>query len=192
MPDKPQYALGQLVEEGRYLDNKRIGTWLRYWPNGRKQSSITYVLGRPKGAYKTWFADGSPEEEGAWDLDRNVGNFKRWHPNGKLAQEFSFDLNGLRNGDQRYFRDNGKLEAEVTVLEGREQGTLKRYYANGDLEETVNFNPGEVDPGSLVSHAPKAKEVKMPAPADAVEELVDEEIHQNPRYALRTASSAMS
>lgn len=168
MPDKPRYAPGQLVEEGRYLDNKRIGTWLRYWPNGRTQSQITYVLGRPKGAYKTWFEDGSPEEEGAWDLDRNVGNFKRWHPNGKLAQEFSFDLNGLRNGDQRYYRENGNLEAEVTVLEGREQGTLKRYYANGELEETVNFNLGEVDAASLVTHEPKGKEVKLPTPADAV------------------------
>lgn len=168
IPEKPQYAPGQLVEEGRYTDNKRIGTWMRYWPNGKPLSRITYVFGRPKGAYQTWYEDGTPEEEGSWDLDRNTGTFKRWHPNGAIAQEFIFDNNGMRNGDQKYYRENGNMEAEVNIVQGREQGQLKRYYANGDLEETAEFKDGVADAGSFKTYASKRKEVVIAAPKDAV------------------------
>lgn len=168
VPEKPQYAAGQLVEEGRYADNRRMGTWVRYWPNGKLLSRISYVSGRPKGEYKTWYEDGTPEEEGSWDLDRNIGHFKRWHPNGQPAQEFTFDTNGLRNGEQKYYRENGNLEAEVSVRQGREEGVLKRYYPNGDLAETTDFDGGVADAGSFKTYAPKHKAATLPAPADAV------------------------
>ena len=29
LPDRPDYTAGQLFEEGRYTDNRRIGTWRR-------------------------------------------------------------------------------------------------------------------------------------------------------------------
>jgi antitoxin component YwqK of YwqJK toxin-antitoxin module len=90
--DKPGYAQkAQLVEEGRYTNSKRVGTWRRYWPNGKVMSEITYQLGRPRGAYKTYYPSGKVEEQGSWDLDRNTGKFQRWHPNGKLAQDFVFN-----------------------------------------------------------------------------------------------------
>lgn len=168
VPDKPQYQDGQLVEEGRYNDNKRVGIWKRYWPNGKPMSEITYVFGRPKGAYRTWYEDGTPEEQGAWDLDRNTGSFKRWHPNGRLAQDFIFDTNGLRNGDQKYYRENGNLEAEVTIQKGREEGELKRYYANGDLAETAEFDGGVADVNSFKSYEPKRRTVDLPLPKEAV------------------------
>ncbi len=166
--NKPEYQAGQLVEEGSYTDNKRVGTWKRYWPNGKALSEINYVLGRPKGAYKMWYEDGTPEEEGAWDLNRNTGAFKRWHPNGQLAQDFVFDSNGLRNGDQKYYRENGNLEVEVAIQQGKEEGELKRYHANGDLAETAEFNDGVADAGSFKSYAPKRKVVELPALKEAV------------------------
>lgn len=164
LPDKPAYAPGKLVEEGRYTDNKRMGTWHRYWPNGKVMSEINYVLGRPKGNYATYYEDGTMEEQGSWDLDRNTGTFKRWHPNGELAQEFVFDQYGTRDGEQKYYHENGKLEADVTVKQGREEGQLKRYYANGELQEKVDFKGGKADQNSFVSYKPKQR-VPETAPA---------------------------
>lgn len=143
--DKPDYADGQLIEEGRFNGGKRTGTWRRYWPNGKLMSEITYVAGRPRGPYRTFYPDGRTEEQGTWDLDRNTGTFKRWHPNGKLAQDFVFNAYGIRDGVQRYYHENGRLEVEMTVKEGREEGTLKRYFPNGDLRQVAVFHGGEID-----------------------------------------------
>lgn len=154
-PGKIGYATGDLVEEGRYVDNKRTGAWRRYWPNGKIKSEISYVKGLPKGSYATYYEDGTKEEQGAWDLDRNTGTFKRWHPNGHVSQEFVFDQYGSRDGEQKYYYENGQLEADVTVKQGREEGKLKRYFANGELQETLDFTGGRADQTSFRSYRPK-------------------------------------
>lgn len=166
IPDKPDYAPGKLVEEGRYEDNRRTGTWRRYWPEGQVRSEIVYVMGRPKGKYTTYFMNGKTEEQGTWDLDRNTGAFKRWYPNGNLAQEFAFDQYGTRNGEQKYYHENGQLEVVVNIVQGQEQGMLKRYYANGDLEGTAQFNGGVAAVGSFKDYAPK-RTVETPASASS-------------------------
>lgn len=172
--EKPEYADGQLIEEGRYSNNKRVGLWKRYWPNGKVMSEIAYQMGRPKGEYKTYYPNGAVEEQGTWDLDRNTGKFQRWHPNGKLAQDFVFNAHGLRDGEQRYYHENGQLAVQVTVEEGREDGALKRYDANGQLTQTARFNDGVIDAANSrwIKPVPKADDVKVdpkaePAPPPA-------------------------
>lgn len=178
--DRPGYSDGQLVEEGRYTNSKRIGLWRRYWPNGRVMSEITYAMGRPKGDYRTYYPSGKVEEQGTWDLDRNTGTFKRWHPNGQLAQDFVFDQYGTRNGVQRYYHENGQLEVEVNIKDGKEDGTLKRYYANGDLQQVAQFNGGVINESNSkwIKPAHKVEEPKpdataTPAPARSADEVTN-------------------
>ncbi|MCB0792578.1 MAG: toxin-antitoxin system YwqK family antitoxin [Flavobacteriales bacterium] len=174
--DRPGYAAGQVVEEGRYLNGRRTGLWRRYWPTGKLMNEITYQLGRPRGEYHTFYPDGTPEEQGSWDLDRNTGRFRRWHPNGQLAQDFIFDEHGVRNGMQKYFYENGQLAVEVNIKDGQEDGLLKRYYTNGDPQQVARFDDGVIDESSNRSMRPMNKEV--PAPRDAgsqAPEVVKEE-----------------
>ena len=170
--DKPGYNDGQLIEEGRYANNKRAGLWKRYWPNGKTMSEITYVGGVPRGDYHTYYPDGRSEEQGSWDLDRNTGTFKRWHPNGQLAQEFLFNEYGVRDGVQKYFHENGQLEVEVNIKEGREDGTLKRYYPNGDLQQVAQFNGGVINEANskYIKPVHKVESVKPDASAPAAPE----------------------
>lgn len=159
-PEKPDYRPGQLIEEGRYADSKRIGRWKRYWPNGKVMSEINYDLGRPRGEYRIYYPSGKLEEHGNWDIDRNTGGFKRWHPNGQVSQDFVFDQNGTRNGLQRYYHENGQVEVEVQIKDGREEGTLKRYYANGDLQQVAQFNNGVINE----ANSKYIRSVKKPVP----------------------------
>lgn len=178
--ERPGYADGQLIEEGRYTNSKRIGLWRRYWPNGKVMSEIVYQMGRPRGDYKTYYPDGKVEEQGNWDLDRNTGAFKRWHPNGQLAQDFTFNNYGTRDGVQKYYHENGQLEVEVNVKEGKENGTLKRYYANGDLQQVAEFNGGVINASNSKYirsvhkvDAPKPEPSAQPAPAKTAEEVTN-------------------
>jgi antitoxin component YwqK of YwqJK toxin-antitoxin module len=175
--EKPGYPDGALVEEGRYTNSKRIGTWRRYWPNGTVMSEITYQMGRPKGEYKTYYPSGKVEESGSWDLDRNTGKFQRYHPNGKLAQDFVFNENGQRDGEQKYYHENGQLEVSVQIKEGREEGTLKRYTADGQLQQVAQFNGGVINEANsrYIRSVPKAAEVKPEANAPAAPAVTSEE-----------------
>ena len=181
------YKAGSVVEEGEYSNNRRVGVWKHYWPNGNLKSQISYERGRPKGAYKTYYPNGKVEEDGSWDLDRNIGAFKRYHPNGKLAQDFNFNTYGIRDGKQKYYHDNGTLAVEVDISEGKEDGTLKRYYANGDLREVSEFNNGVVNAANSKYLKP-VKRVEQPkpaadakaAPAVSTEEKTNEAIRFKP------------
>lgn len=178
--DKPGYSDGQLIEEGRYTNSKRIGLWKRYWPNGKVMSEITYQMGRPRGAYKTYYPNGRTEEQGNWDLDRNTGRFQRYHPNGQLAQDFVFTSDGVRDGEQKYYHENGQLAVQVTVEQGKEDGTLKRYTPDGQLQQVAEFNDGVINAANsrYLKPAPKAEEVKVdpkaaPAPAVTADETTN-------------------
>lgn len=180
LAEKPGYTDGQLVEEGRYTNSKRTGVWKRYWPNGQVMSEITYHMGRPKGNYVIYYPSGKTEEQGSWDLDRNTGTFKRWHPNGKLAQDFVFNAYGVRDGEQKYYHENGQLAVSVQVNEGREEGTMKRYTADGKLLQVAEFDNGVIDPSRsrFIQPAPQADDVKAdpkadPAPAVSTEETTN-------------------
>lgn len=178
--EKPGYANGRTVEEGRYANSKRVGVWKRYWPNGNVMSEINYQMGRPKGDYRTFYPNGTTEEQGTWDLDRNTGKFQRWHTNGKLAQDFVFNAYGVRDGEQKYFHENGQLAVVVSVNEGREEGTMKRYTAGGQLQQVAEFEGGVMDVSNsrFIRPVPKADEVAVdpkaaPAPAVTTDETTN-------------------
>lgn len=187
--DKPGYADGQLIEEGRYANNRRAGLWRSYWPSGQVKAEVSYEMGRPKGAYTTYYPDGKVEEKGTWDLDRNTGRFQRWHANGKLAQDFTFNQYGVRDGVQRYYHENGQLEVEVTVREGQEEGTLKRYYANGDVQQVAQFTDGDLNEANSTYYKPVHKETAVvaepigkAAPAVAAEERPNSNVFKENGY----------
>ncbi|MBK8615114.1 MAG: toxin-antitoxin system YwqK family antitoxin [Flavobacteriales bacterium] len=187
--EKPGYTDGQLIEQGRYANSKRVGVWQSYWPSGKVKSEISYQMGRPKGDYVTYYQDGKVEEKGTWDLDRNTGKFQRYHPNGKLAQDFVFNPYGVRDGVQRYYHENGQLEVEVTVKEGQEEGTLKRYYANGETQQVAQFAGGDINEATSKYVKPVHKEtavvadpVGKAAPAPTAEESTNSNVFRENGY----------
>lgn len=153
------FAASAIIEQGKYKDGRKIGVWMRYYPNGNIQSKIFYVNGRPKGMYELYYDNGQVEEQGDWDRNKNVGQFKRFYENGEMMQHFQFSDNGKRNGEQLYFYSNGEVEVEVNVVDGKEDGTLKRYYSNGELKSEMNVNMGIADSNSYFEYKPK-KEVE--------------------------------
>jgi len=161
MQKDKSYTDSLIVEKGNYAKNRKVGQWVKYYPNGKKKSEIDYVNGRPKGHYITYFDNGNIEEEGDWVRQKNTGNFKRYFKSGKIMQDFHFDEKGVRQGQQKYFYENGNLEVEVTIIDGKEEGAIKRYYSNGELKSELNTADGKAIDNSFVSYKPKQKEVPV-------------------------------
>jgi antitoxin component YwqK of YwqJK toxin-antitoxin module len=158
------YFSGDIIEEGEFKNSRKIGLWVRYYPNGNKQSEITYMNGRPKGEYKTYYNNEKLEEEGNWVQQKNTGDFARYYSNGEKMQEFRFDENGVRNGKQLYFHENGKIEVEVIVIDGKEEGTMKRFSENGELKSEVEVSGGKADRSTYKEHGTKQDEVVTRTP----------------------------
>jgi antitoxin component YwqK of YwqJK toxin-antitoxin module len=87
------YKPGQKIEEGIYLDNKRIGIWKQYYNNGNLKSSITYLNGHPEGPTTMYHDNGTIKEEGTWKQNRWVGDYRSVDESGTTT-EIVFDEKG--------------------------------------------------------------------------------------------------
>lgn len=160
MKKLPGYKDDQVVEEGKFTDNRKVGKWKKYFPSGNVDSEITYENGRPNGYYINYYDNGKVQEEGMWVNNKPVGTFKRFHENGVISQEFNYNKTGKKEGDQKWFYENGKVMIEGEFANGQESGVLKEYYENGDLKAEKNFNNGTLDAATTKTYEPKKPLVK--------------------------------
>ncbi len=160
------YQNEQKVEEGKYADNRKTGTWVEFYCNGNMRNKLTFVNGRPDGYAIMFHENGKISEEGNWKNNRWVGNYKLYYENGQVQHEFVFSPNGKREGAQKYYYDNGQLAIEGNFANGKESGVIKEYYENGDVKAEKNYADGNVDLASIKEFQPKkpiAKRSEDPA-----------------------------
>lgn len=153
--NKPDYKPEQKVEEGRYVDSKKTGKWIEYYPNNNVKSKITYVANRPNGYAVMYHENGKVKESGLWKNNRWVGEYKLYYENGEVQQEFNFNESGKRTGPQKYYYENGNIMIEGDWNNGKETGLLKEYYENGDIKSEKFFNDGNIDPAQTKNYEPK-------------------------------------
>ena len=131
------------VEEGRYINSRKTGKWIKYWPNGSVRSKITYKYGRTMGAYTTYFQNGKIEEKGIINAGLLSGSYELYWPNGQLRQSKKFNSSGKTEGKVDYFYANGKKELSFTTINGQENGEAIWYYENGDMKKETVFQNGK-------------------------------------------------
>lgn len=145
----------QKAEEGKYTDNRKVGSWLEYYCNGNAKSKLTFVNGRPDGYAQMFHENGKISEEGTWKNSRWVGNYKLYYDNGQVQHEFVFTASGKRDGPQKYFYENGQIAIEGNFSNGKESGVIKEYYESGDIKAEKNYADGNVDVASIKEYQPK-------------------------------------
>ncbi len=140
---KPGYTNDQKVEEGKFVDSKKTGIWLVFFPNNKIKSKIPYVNNRQDGYAVAYYENGNIKEEGLWKNNRWVGDYKFYYETGKVQQEFKFNASGKRDGPQKYYDENGQ-----TVIDGNwEAGKadlVKEFYDNGDIKAEKTFDNGTI------------------------------------------------
>lgn len=163
MSNDHRFKPGQVLEEGKYVNNKKEGIWITYFPTGQEHTIIQYGANRPNGPYKVFYENGQLEEEGNWKMNKNIGGFKRFYENGKLQQEFVFNTSGKRDGTQKYFYENGQLMIVGVIAEGKETGEFKEYYEDGSVKNIKFYDePGVVNPAKTKEFEPKTPQKPEP------------------------------
>lgn len=139
------YEEGQLIEEGEYLNNKKNGIWIKYYPNGKKKSELTFSNNVANGYAKIYYRSGQLQEEGMWQQNKWSGQYKYYNENGNTKYDWNYSSSGKREGQQKYFHDNGVLMYLGEWKNGNEAGELVEYYEDGSVKSKKFFNNGKID-----------------------------------------------
>lgn len=179
------YTEDQLIEEGSYVNNRKMGLWKSYYNNGKIKNEITFVNGRANGYSKFYYKSGILSEEGNWVNNKWNGNYKFYFENGQISYDWKY-VNGKREGEQKYYHDNGNPMYEGNWKDGQENGELKVYNKDGQLIGVKVFKPGgKIDDVASKEFAPKGPVVTPPKiepieqqqqpPASDIESVIEED-----------------
>lgn len=112
--DRPEagYPDTGKIEEGRYVDNRKTGLWIKYHKDGiTPRLKGEYINNRPNGHYNKFYDTGILQEEGHFYRGKYKGELIRYHRNGNMRFISTYDDAGRQIGDSYYFYENGCKEA---------------------------------------------------------------------------------
>jgi antitoxin component YwqK of YwqJK toxin-antitoxin module len=156
---RDHYLDGHMQMEGTYRDSAlkvRDGSFIYYWPNGKKMSESSYVYDFPDGAWKRWFANGALFEESFYVRGRREGSLKLYDSaSGYLLSKEEY-IHGQRDGRlEEYFRGSHRLRYVATFKYGWLNGWAAHYdsatgrkldegsYKNNERDGVWHYYPWE-------------------------------------------------
>ena len=130
------------VEEGKYVDGRKEGRWIKYFPDGvTPRLDAHYVGGQPNGDYIKYHENGVIKEKSSYHNRKQSGPFIIMNEQGIVTQEKTFDDNGQIQGVEKFYYDDGSIQMVITKKDGVAQGTSTTYWENGDVKKEITFGP---------------------------------------------------
>lgn len=148
----PGYGPTQVIEEGFYKNNRKEGSWKKYYPNGKVEHVLNYLNGKLDGIATFYYKNGKKKEEGTWKKNRWVGEYKYFYKTGGLRNEWKYNETGKRTGIQRYYYENGQVKLEGAWENGKESGPIVEFYDDGSVKSERFFMNGKIDQGKTAQY----------------------------------------
>ena len=134
----------QVVEEGHYIDNKKVNIWKTYHDNNKLKSEITYKDDYPFGLAKFYNSDGKLTLEGNLDNKHFVGEYFLFDVNGnKISKKAVLDpTNSYINFSGNVKKSLGKSLDGVKITVERNEFEIDQYFTdnNGDFKIKLELN----------------------------------------------------
>lgn len=161
------YSSNVLVAEGNYnAYGKKDGKWLYYYQFGGKRLEETYNNGELTGVSTRYYRNGLPMVQQQYNSKGEVINKKEYRYNGAYHKEIVYGKDGTedetnyylsgkklsetksKNGDfadgiQRVYFENGTVQRELTVQNGKINGAYKQFYENGKPSDETLYKEGK-------------------------------------------------
>lgn len=152
------YDIGEIKEEGYYVDGKMNGKWTYYYENGVIKATghfsngdggnISKFSGIPRnGRNGLWIFN---YENGKINSELNFKNGKQhgkqidWYENGRIMRQATFK-DDLLNGKSVTWYDNGQKMSEGKYKDGTKNGLWRGWYENSQKEREGTFRNGELN-----------------------------------------------
>ncbi|TPN87425.1 toxin-antitoxin system YwqK family antitoxin [Aquimarina algicola] len=161
------------VEEIRYRDNGRNGYIIKYYENGQLWHKKIFKNNKLiDGNYEYFFENGKIEEEYTLSDNTKIGLHKKFYDNGQLKELTTYKNDGSKygpykkyyetgnirtdgffknlpdgdtfvDGDFTYYRENGTLERQETIRNGKLEGYVIEYDNKGKEQKKYLYKNGE-------------------------------------------------
>lgn len=146
----------QVVYEGRFVNDKPVGEFRYFYPDGKLKTLMTYSSGSDETPSVSYHVNGKKMAEGVYrqkqkngewryyndlevlmseeyyDNGKSVGTWKNYYDDGKLLEVFSWK-NGLKDGPWTQYFTDGKIRMTADYVAGKLEGEVKYYYPGGGL-----------------------------------------------------------
>ncbi len=149
------YSKKAFLQEGRYCNNQKCGTWISYFDDGKTiKSRCGYVDGELHGDCTSYFENGRIKNQGVFVNGYFAGIHHSYYEDGKLQIKSTYDSNGKETDTSfRYFSD-GSLESMTiydTVnhikryIDYEEDGSIRRELMSVDHDIDHSFTLNSIN-----------------------------------------------
>ncbi len=157
---KSYYKNGTLFEEGQRLDGLNTGNWNVYYPSGTLKNKYTFNKGELVDSYLEYSPAGKlfsdftyrNNELIAYKFFNEKGDiikearkkggeflFEGYTPEGNKTSEGLYNIKGGKEGDWKFYSNNGVLISNGFYNNNLAQGEYKTYHNNGIIESISNY-----------------------------------------------------
>ena len=171
-----KYDDGELVED--IEEFKDIKVKKTYYSNAQVKSDLTLVNGIPNGISRNYnetgeivsskifkngkllgdgIVDKKGKKQGEW-IEYYISHFINPNDSIRVKRASGSYVNGFKNGDWKYYYENGSLEQKGKFIKGKIHGKWKWYYENGNLLRDEEFIKGKEN-GVITEYSDSGKVV---------------------------------
>ena len=157
------YPYKKIKSRGKYINNRRVGTWIFYFSNGKIEQEGNYKNGRLDGLWKWYYPNGKILREEYYQDGKEDGPFVEYDSLGNIITKGNYIegmkegewfyhvgdhteigkyTNDLKDGYWTYYFENGDTEFRGKFLRGLPDGKHKYYYENGEVKEEQLYSAG--------------------------------------------------
>lgn len=158
LPDKPnkldamgrkqgewakKYPNGQYMYVANFVDDKPVGTVVRYDERGRKSSEMKYATnGDADGVF--YHENGKVASKGHYVKQQRDGEWLFYDESGVLVSRETYAA-GKRSGTQFTYYDNGGVSIELNCSDDAPDGLWIQYYYTGHRQLEAHYTKGKLN-----------------------------------------------
>ncbi|WP_430809828.1 MULTISPECIES: toxin-antitoxin system YwqK family antitoxin [unclassified Carboxylicivirga] len=167
-PWEKRYTDGSPLYKATFKNNKPVGKYTRYYPNGKKSLEIIYDENGEYGDARLFDQDGKLNSSGRYRGKQKIetwtyygekeiilateefvdgrphGQYKVFYPGGAVAEIIHW-RNGKKDGEWLKFFEDGAPLLKARYQADQLQGKYLYYYKNGQLEIDANYIDNKED-----------------------------------------------
>jgi len=128
-----KYAHDTLKYEGRFKDDKPVGTFKYYYDDGKVKAISKFGTESKFCSTIMYFPSGKKEADGFFTNQKKDSVWKYYSEKDTVLAEEHYK-NCIKNGTWKFFYSNGVLDEEVRWVNGLRQGPWKMYYSDGSIK----------------------------------------------------------
>ena len=140
---KKYFAEGGVRYEGAFKDDKEVGTFTFYYPDGVVAAIKTYGDEDNVCFAQMFHTNGNKSAEGKYVGQEKEGEWKYYSPREVLISIENFE-NGVLQGEARDFYPDQQLAELRNYVDGVQHGVWKQFYEDGQKKLIGSFEEGLV------------------------------------------------